>query len=275
MPPLYSPALHSLIDWLVTSGVSADTAEEVAASHLLKPPQPEAREPVQESSGSAAPVTNPVALARPDIAVFDDLAGLNAFCTSWKEMGLAKMAGRSVLGIGMGTGGKMPALMVIGDTPDDIEDRNGTAFSSPANAVIRQAILQAGFPAEDVYFTYLSKWRPAGRRALTPYEVETCAQILAQEIGFIRPKAILALGESVTMALKGDSATGSMKIYAVNKYKNQYLKYDSAIMSSQKGEFLVKNPAMKKSFWFSLLELAATTRQGKPFPGEPDVNYTE
>jgi len=255
-PLTWTVSHRSLVEWLVLGGVSTETNNS-PVSHLIKEDILDSDLAPVTASKPAARTPSPTSQA-PQVQItldkFNSLEDLNNFSSTWKGIGLAKTASKAVAG----RGPMQPRLMVIGDFPDDSEDRSGLAFSSPVNQPILQALRFAGFAEEKIYFTYLSKWRTPARRNLTPPERDICAQFLMQEIGLVAPQAILVLGESGFRLLAAESGAEILK-NPVNKILiNQLINKKLPIMASQKAEFLVKNPAMKKSFWFSLLDLAAT-----------------
>ena len=261
--PSPTPSLrYSLVDWLVLGGVLFETGEEtafeahnrvIAAQMARTTTVSEETLPVQTL---AKPATKATDLPIPALPEFQSLPELNEYCRTFKEMGICRTASGCVLGLGP----LSPRVMVITDMPEDQEDRSGIAFSSPANQMIRKALGLAGFAETDHYVTCLSKWRPPGKRTLTPQETALCAALLKQEIRLVRPAAILTLGESTIRAMLPDSLTGGLKPPFINIVENHIVDYRLPFMASQKGEFLVKNMAMKKNFWFSLLDFAATTR---------------
>jgi uracil-DNA glycosylase family 4 len=256
-PALSASHMRSLTDWLVLAGVSVEVGNQPAVYAIPAPDFTQAAEPAVQAliRSAVKPAATPQAALQ--IEKFKDLTELNNFCAGWKGLGLAKTAARAVLGQGKAT---TPALMVISDLPDDNEDRQGQAFSSTANQLVRQALTAAGVPEAEIYFTYLSKWRTPAKRALTIGERDICAQILIQEIGLVQPGTILTLGESTIRGLVNDFAQNLGKRSTINLYENQYLNKKLPLMASQKGEFLIKNSLMKKNFWFSILDLAAIIR---------------
>lgn len=206
-------------------------------------------------NGQAAP--KPASTA-PNVAItiekFTSFDALLEFYKTWKTLGIAKTASRAVLPTGCMNA---PKLMVISDIPDDHEDRYGETFSSPAHMAIRMALKSAGFAEQDVLFSYLSKWRTPAKRPLTAPEKDICMQLLSQEIALANPDVILSLGESTIRALSADSQSGPIKNLLTLNHANQVVNKNFTVYASPKGEFLLKNPSMKKSFWFSLLDLAS------------------
>lgn len=254
---------HSLVDWLVLSGVSFEVGNQsyYEASTALKAelsadiPAPQAGETIRSANTISKAKTAVPASAGIIIPEFNSLEELNSFYKNFRDLGLCRMASCVI-----GQGNPAPQIMVIADAPEDQEDRSGVAFSGLSNQMIVKALGFSGIDQDNIYYTYLSKWRPPGKRLLTPQETEICTQLLYKEISLLRPKAILSLGESTVKAIWPDSLMNGNKIPFINSYKNHTLDYEMPFMASQKSEFLVKNALMKKSFWFSLLDFAATIR---------------
>lgn len=68
-----------------------------------------------------------------------------------------------------GTGARRAALLLVGEQPGDVEDRQGEPFVGPAGRVLHSGLESAGIHRDDVYVTNAVrhfKWRPAGPRRL-------------------------------------------------------------------------------------------------------------
>lgn len=271
---LAHPALHSLIHWMNLGGIGVDVgnvpASYQSSASLDSPPNSPLARPNIAASGEesaphpsvkpgitrSAPVSAPVTVALP-VEKFNNFEELNEFYRTWKGIGLAKTAARAILPQGCLV---TPKLMVISDIPDDSEDRSGHAFSSASNTVVRHALKAAGIDENAILFSYLSKWRTPAKRPLTGPEKDICARLLEQEIALANPTAILALGESTIRGLTPDSAQHIVKSATNFSHTNQHINKVFTVYASQKSELLVKNVAMKKSFWLSLLNMAAEIR---------------
>ena len=255
------------------AGVSVEVNDTPTNYTIVLPASSEAGPDTLYIPPSKKGAAQPVITAPQTIPTFNTIEALNNFCSTWKELGLTKTASKAVLGSGKTSA---PALMVICDIPDDSEDRQGIAFSSPTARLVRQALMLAGMAEKNIYFTYLSKWRTPAKRPLTPLERDICNQILNQEIALVAPKLILTLGESTVKTLNPEFAQNLGKGLADTSYTNQLLKNKIPLKAFHKGEFLVKNPLIKKSFWFGLLDLADTIRANDRLsPGAPDINNAE
>lgn len=88
---------------------------------------------------------------------------------------------------------------VIGDPPDDDEDRLGAAFSGSAGQLLDNMLKAIGARrgesgASGAYVTNLVKCRPPPTRLPTVAEIDQCSSYLRRELALVRPKVILAMG---------------------------------------------------------------------------------
>lgn len=242
---------QSLLQWLSFSGVQYETAAEALPWPLLElntpAPAPVMAAPAPQNRSATPSEPEPLWQQATDLSTFTSLL------KSWKSLWISKMADKTLLGRGI----SQPAIMVIAECPDKIEESNGEAFSGPSHGMVLQALKLAGFPTDTLYMTYLSKWRPPGQRSLEAHEIAALAPVLAHEIRLIAPKAILCLGDSVVKTFaasqQANSNAQNRSFYIIDQHLNTKI----PLLASQKAEFLVKNPSMKKPFWFQLLRFAA------------------
>ncbi len=113
-----------------------------------------------------------------------------------------------------GAGSPSARLMLVGEQPGDVEDREGEPFVGPAGRILDQALEAAGIDRTLVYVTNVVKhfkWRraPSGKRRLHQRpdraEVEACRPWLEAEVARIRPELIVLLGATAAQALLGSA----------------------------------------------------------------------
>jgi uracil-DNA glycosylase family protein len=111
-----------------------------------------------------------------------------------------------------GSGPKNARIMLVGEQPGDVEDREGLPFVGPAGRVLREALTRAGMSVEDLYLTNAVKhfkWRPQGKRRIherpNHEEVLACRLWLDLEIRNVHPAIVVALGATAARALLGPS----------------------------------------------------------------------
>ncbi|HVL38077.1 MAG TPA: UdgX family uracil-DNA binding protein [Fimbriimonadaceae bacterium] len=111
-----------------------------------------------------------------------------------------------------GEGSNLADLMLVGEQPGDVEDREGRPFVGPAGRVLDEALQSAGIARENVYVTNAVKhfkWEPRGARRLhkkpNRAEMGACRPWLEAEIERIQPRVIVALGATAAQALLGSA----------------------------------------------------------------------
>lgn len=109
-----------------------------------------------------------------------------------------------------GEGSRSAEVMFVGEQPGDQEDLAGRPFVGPAGKVFDAAIEQAGIERSRVYVTNAVKhfkFVPRGKRRLHQRpdagEIQACKFWLDLEIGFVRPRVIVALGATAAQSLLG------------------------------------------------------------------------
>ena len=95
-----------------------------------------------------------------------------------------------------GQGDPEAPLMLIGEGPGQTEDEEGLAFVGAAGQLLTKILEAAGFKREDVYITNIVKCRPPGNRAPEIEEVLCCQGWLEAQIALLRPRVIVALGNT-------------------------------------------------------------------------------
>jgi DNA polymerase len=109
-----------------------------------------------------------------------------------------------------GEGSARARIMLVGEQPGDVEDREGHPFVGPAGRILTQALENAGIDRDRVYITNAVKhfkWEPRGKRRLhkspAQREIEACYQWLQGEMDALRPALVVALGATAAKTLLG------------------------------------------------------------------------
>ncbi|MBW3611792.1 MAG: UdgX family uracil-DNA binding protein [Actinobacteria bacterium] len=156
---------------------------------------------------AARPVPNPGGHGYPG-GVVDriDLADLAAAAGACRACDLWERASQTVFGAGPATA----TVMLVGEQPGDVEDREGAPFVGPAGRLLDQALEAAGIARERTYVTNVVKhfkWTPRGKRRLhqSPNAAEqaACRPWLDAELAAVQPEVLVALGATAAKALLG------------------------------------------------------------------------
>jgi DNA polymerase len=109
-----------------------------------------------------------------------------------------------------GEGPKDATVMLIGEQPGDMEDRQGRPFVGPAGRLLDKALVEARIPRDEVYVTNAVKhfkWIQRGKRRLhqkpSIRQVMACKPWLEAEIELVRPKVVVCMGATAALSIVG------------------------------------------------------------------------
>jgi uracil-DNA glycosylase len=110
-------------------------------------------------------------------------------------------------------------LMLVGEQPGDVEDREGHPFVGPAGRLLHELLAEAGLTKRQVYLTNAVKhfkWRPRGKRRIHDKpswsETQACSHWLELELKAVQPALVVCLGATATGALFGrDARVGALR----------------------------------------------------------------
>ena len=161
----------------------------------------DARTPRRRGTKYAPPETvTPVDVGSLDALRFA-AAGCRA-CPLWQH------ATQTVFGEGPGNA----QVMFVGEQPGDQEDLAGRPFVGPAGQLFDRMLAAAGVDRDAVYVTNAVKhfkFEPRGKRRIhkTPaqQEIAACNRWLEEEILYVKPKLIVAMGGTALRALVGSN----------------------------------------------------------------------
>jgi uracil-DNA glycosylase len=107
-------------------------------------------------------------------------------------------------------GNPQAPLVLVGEQPGDVEDRQGIPFVGPAGRLLQDALEEAGVATEDVYVTNAVKhfrFTERGKRRIhqTPQvgHIKACLPWLQAELTVVDPTLIVCLGATAARALLG------------------------------------------------------------------------
>ena len=134
------------------------------------------------------------------------LESLRAAARSCKGCDLYKNATQTVFG----EGPKDASVMLVGEQPGDMEDRQGHPFVGPAGRLLDKVLAEARIPRDEVYITNAVKhfrWIQRGKRRLHQKplirQVVACKPWLEAEIEVVHPKVVVCLGATAALSMLG------------------------------------------------------------------------
>jgi len=102
------------------------------------------------------------------------------------------------------------AIAFVGEQPGDVEEREGRPFVGPAGQLLDRALQEAGIDRNRTYVTNAVKhfkYEQRGKRRMhskpSAGEVQRYRWWLFQELGFVHPHLVVALGATAVLALLG------------------------------------------------------------------------
>jgi uracil-DNA glycosylase family protein len=153
------------------------------------------------------------------------LESLRAAARSCKGCDLYKNATQTVFG----EGPKGASVILVGEQPGDMEDRQGHPFVGPAGRLLDKALAEARISRDEVYITNAVKhfrWIQRGKRRLHQKpairQVMACKPWLDAEIKVIHPKVVVCLGATAAQAMAG-------RIVKITQERGKFLESDSGV----------------------------------------------
>lgn len=135
-----------------------------------------------------------------------DLEHLRDASLTCKGCDIYKNATQTVFG----EGDPHARVMLIGEQPGDVEDKQGHVFVGPAGKLLDKAMESAGLERDHCYLTNAVKhfkfeWRGKRRLHGKPRRIEVlaCMPWLEAEISQVKPDVIVCLGATAAQALLG------------------------------------------------------------------------
>jgi DNA polymerase len=104
--------------------------------------------------------------------------------------------------------------MLVGEQPGDAEDTAGHPFVGPAGGILDRALAQAGIERKKVFVSNAVKhfkFEPRGKRRIhskpNAGEIQACHWWLDEELKFVQPKLVIALGATAARSVLGRTVT--------------------------------------------------------------------
>ena len=145
-----------------------------------------------------------------------------------------------------GVGDAHASWMAIGEAPGAHEDRQGEPFVGRAGVLLNEMFRALGLKREEVFITNILKCRPPNNRDPEPEEAAACETFLKQQVNYIKPKIILAVGRVAAQnLLKTDAPIGKLRA------KLHYYQ-DIPVVVLYHPAYLLRSPLEKRRAWDDL-----------------------
>jgi DNA polymerase len=145
-----------------------------------------------------------------------------------------------------GNGDPNAKLMFVGEGPGADEDASGLPFVGRGGQLLNNMIGAMGLRREDVYIANVVKCRPPANRTPEPDEAHTCSPFLFRQIDVVRPKVIVALGQTAVTYLTGEKRSLAAWRGTVHPLRG------TKLIVTYHPAFLLRDPNQKKHAWADL-----------------------
>ncbi len=148
-----------------------------------------------------------------------------------------------------GVGDTNASWMIIGEAPGVDEDVKGEPFVGEAGQMLNQMLISIGLSRETVFVANILKCRPPNNRDPHVEEVAACQSFLDQQIGYIKPKVILAVGRVSAQNLLQTKET----IGRLRGEKYFYRDTNIPVIATYHPAYLLRSPLEKRKVWQDLV----------------------
>lgn len=169
-------------------------------------------------------------------------------------------SGRRAPVLGGGPAALQADWLVVGEPPDEAEERLGAPFAGQAGQLLDNMLAAVGLRrsgagmarAQAAYVTNVVKCRPAQVRNPTAQELAVCARYLRREVALVQPKVILALGRFAAQSLLHGSVPEVVSI-PLGKLRGHLYHYQGTpVVVSYHPAYLLRNQGDKARAWSDL-----------------------
>lgn len=136
----------------------------------------------------------------------EQLASLRSQAADWTPIkSLGSLREKMVFA----SGNPAARLMLVGEAPGYHEEREGCPFAGDVGQKLDGILKAMGLSREEVYISYIVKFRPStprqttNNRKPTPEEMAACLPFIRAEIAIVRPACIIAFGDTAAAGLLG------------------------------------------------------------------------
>ena len=158
----------------------------------------------------------------------------------------------------MGGGDINSSVMLIGETPGELEERSGKSFQGEIGLLLKKMLSAIDIKIEDTYSTYSINFRPPEDRKPTTQEIKRYSIFLKEHISIISPKIIILLGSTAMAAVTGLNSRISIER---GKWNEIILKNKTIpLIITFSPSYLIRFPENKKYSWEDLKKIKQKIR---------------
>ena len=240
---------------------SAPAAAQIAskAAPVRAAPAPSVAAPAAAPAFSAGPAPEVHSLDWPALTQAAATCQACAMCQGRKNTVLRAPAAE----------GQTADWLVVGEAPDEEEDRQGSSFVGDAGVLLDNMLAALGLkrlalqgqgadpesaptePAHSVYLSHALQCRPPAGRSPQLTDVSVCRAFLEREIALVRPKVILAMGRLAALAVLSDQP--ALLAQPMGKQRGTLHRFQGIpVVITYSPHYLLRNSVDKAKAWLDL-----------------------
>jgi len=159
-----------------------------------------------------------------------------------------------------GVGNPAADWMIVGEAPGQEEDRRGEPFVGRAGKLLDEMLLSLGLDRGSVFIANILKCRPPNNRDPSADEAASCRSYLEQQIDFVAPKIIIAVGRIAAQhLLNTDAPVGRMR-----GQRHVLEERQLPVVVTYHPAYLLRSPTQKRKVWQDLLMARQVMRETIP-----------
>ena len=214
----HAPSASNLIDSLNETPPQVPIAKPIAATNIKKP---------------SVPVEN--------IAENLEWAELQTTTSQCQQCDFHRFRTQAVFG----SGNISATWMIIGESPDVEEDKQGQPFLGKAGHLLDNILAAIELDRESVYLANIIKCRPPNDRDPHVDEIANCMGYLYRQIELIQPKVILVVGRlAAQQLLQSKESIGRMRGRV-----HQLSKTNTPVVVTYHPRYLLRQTSEKRKVW--------------------------
>lgn len=153
----------------------------------------------------------------------------------------------------LGDGNIDSPIMLIGETPGDLEDNSGYSFQGNVGELLKKMLIAINIEKEKIYTAYSINFRPPDDRKPTSKEIKRYSIFIKEHITIIDPKIIILMGSTAMEAVTGINDKISLER---GNWKEIILNNKTyPLIISFSPSYLIRFPENKKYSWEDLKKI--------------------
>jgi uracil-DNA glycosylase len=164
-----------------------------------------------------------------------------------------------------GSGPRTARVVLVGEQPGDVEDREGDPFVGPSGHLLDRALQDVGLDRREVYLTNAVKhfkFTQRGKRRMhekpNRAEITACHPWLEAELDMIQPAFVAALGATAAQALLGPN-------FRVTKERGQIIEVgDRKFLATVHPSAVLRSPQREEDYAGLVRDLAVLAEAVAP-----------